>query len=85
MDEIKVIKIFSAEDNLQAEMILGALKASHIPAFKRDAGGGGFLNLYGGNAVCGENIYVAENNVETAGEVLRDMGLELQHGTDESV
>ena len=77
MNEIKVVKIFSSEDNIQAEMILGALKESQIPAFKRDAGGGGFLNLYGGNAVCGEDIYVAEDNEESAKEVLKDMGLEL--------
>ena len=59
MDEVKVVKIFTSQDNLQAEMILDTLKQNGIPAYKKDADESGFMNIYGGNSMCGEEIYVA--------------------------
>ncbi len=75
MENVKEVKIFSAQDNLQAEMILQAFKANQIAAFKRDASEGGFMNLYGGNSMCGEDIYIAEADVEKARNILEGMGL----------
>ena len=34
MEEVKVVKIFTSQDNLQAEMILDTLKQNGIPAYK---------------------------------------------------
>lgn len=75
MENVKEVKIFSAQDNLQAEMILQTFKANQIVAFKRDASEGGFMNLYGGNSMCGEDIYIAEADVEKAKNILEGMGL----------
>ena len=52
----ELVKIFTAQDNLQAEMILEALKENHIPAMKKDLGNAEVLNLYGANSGCGEEI-----------------------------
>lgn len=43
MEEHKAVKIFTTVDNLQAEMILAALKDQNIPAYKKDLGNAGFL------------------------------------------
>ena len=48
MEEVKVVKIFTSQDNLQAEMILDTLKQNGIPAYKKDADESGFMNIYGG-------------------------------------
>ena len=46
----ELVKIFTAQDNLQAEMILEALKENDIPAMKKDLGNAEVLNLYGANS-----------------------------------
>ncbi len=73
--EQKLIKLFTANDNLQAEMIISTLKDNDIPALKEDLGNAGLMNLYGGNSKYGENIYVAENNYAKAKDILSNMGL----------
>ena len=75
MEEVKVVKIFTSQDNLQAEMILDTLKQNGIPAYKKDADESGFMNIYGGNSMCGEEIYVADINVGRARQVLEGIGL----------
>ena len=69
----ELVKIFTAQDNLQAEMILEALKENDIPAMKKDLGNAEVLNLYGANSGCGEEIYVGDENAQ---EVLAGMGLD---------
>ncbi len=73
----EMVKIYTAQDNLQAEMILEALKEKDIPALKKDLVNAEVLNLYGANSGCGEEIYVADVNVQKAYEVLAGMGLEV--------
>lgn len=73
--ERNVIKIFSAQDNIQAEMILETLSNNKIPAYKQDIGSSGIMNIYGGNSIDGEDIYVAEEDAGRAMEVLEGMGL----------
>ena len=75
MEEHKAVKIFTTVDNLQAEMILAALKDQNIPAYKKDLGNAGFLNMYTGNSRFGEEIYVADINVGRARQVLEGIGL----------
>ncbi|HJC22185.1 MAG TPA: DUF2007 domain-containing protein [Candidatus Eisenbergiella merdavium] len=70
-----MVKICTAQDNLQAEMILETLKKNGIPALKRDLVNAEVLNLYGANSGCGEEIYVADINARRAVQVLEGMGL----------
>ena len=73
--ELKIVKIFTAQDNIQAEMIIDTLKDNNISALKEDLGNAGLLNLYGGNSQSGENIYVSADNAEKSKEILISMGL----------
>lgn len=72
----EMVKVFTAQDNLQAEMILEALRENNIPAIKKDLVNAEVLNLYGANSGCGEEIYVADVNEQKARDVLAGMGLE---------
>ena len=76
--ERKAVKIYTAPDNLQAEMILEVLGKNGIPGYKRDLGAAGIMNLYTGNSTFGEEIFVAEEDVPKADELLERMGLEAE-------
>lgn len=73
--EQKIAKIFTTQDNIQAEMIINTLKENDVSAFKEDLGNAGIMNLYGGNSQSGENIYVSVADVEKAKGILVNMGL----------
>lgn len=74
--ERNVVKLFTAQDNLQAEMILDTLKEAGILGYKTDLGAAGIMNIYSSNSTFGENIFVAEEDASRAMEVLEGMGLE---------
>lgn len=74
--ERNVVKLFTAQDNMQAEMILAALKDNRIPAYKTDLGAAGIMNIYSSNSTFGEDIFVAEEDAPRALEILEGMGLE---------
>lgn len=42
------VKIYTAQDSLQAGMILETLKSNGIPAYKKDLGYASVMNIYGG-------------------------------------
>ena len=79
--ERKAVKIYTAPDNLQAEMILEVFGKNGIPGYKRDLGAAGIMNLYSGNSTFGEEIFVAEEDVPKAVELLEGMGLEAEPET----
>lgn len=70
----KEVKLYTAQDSLQADMILEALKNNGIPAYKKDLGYATIMNIYGGYSNGGEEIYVNPENQEKAREVLEGMG-----------
>ena len=71
----EAIKLYTAQDNIQAEMIISTLKNSNIPSYKKDLGNGGIMNIYGGNSKAGADIYVADADAKAAAEILEGMGL----------
>ena len=72
------IRVYTAQDSLQADMILETLRSNGIPAYKKDLGYAAIMNIYGGNSNGGEEIYVAEENREKAAEILEGMGYDLK-------
>ena len=72
----KAVKVFTAQDNLTAKMILDEFEMNQVPAYKKDLGNAEILNLYGGYSHAGEDIFVAEEDVPKAVEILKGMGLE---------
>jgi len=72
--ERKAVKIFTAQTSIQAEMIMIAFKENGIPSYKEDLGNAGILSIYGRFTKDGEDIFVADSDVEKAKEILEGMG-----------
>lgn len=64
------VKVYSAESKLTAEMLLGALTAEKIPAFRQGKGGGGYMDIYAGDSVFGEDIFVPVQNEAQARSII---------------
>lgn len=75
MRAMNEVKIYSAEDRVQADMILEVLEKNNIPAFRQGLGSGGMMDIYGGNSIYGEDIIVDRDDVERALEALRSIGI----------
>ena len=72
-DEVREVKLCSVGDRIQAEMPLELLKRNQIPAYRQ----GDLMDLYGGCSLEGEDIYISEENLEKAGELLRELEMDL--------
>ncbi len=71
MGEFREIKLCSVGDRIQAEMILEVLSKNRIPAYRQ----GSVMDIYGGNSLEGEEIYVAKKDLPRAREALEGMGV----------
>lgn len=77
MSEAAIVKLLTANDNMQAGMIIEALKNSQIPAYKKDLGASSIMNIYTGNSKYGADVMINEDDYQKAVEVLQGMGIEL--------
>lgn len=76
MSNFKEVKLCFVANNIEAEMIMEALKNNDIPAIKKGVGSSDIMNVYGGFSLFGEEIFVGDQNLEKAEEILREMGFE---------
>ena len=72
-DEVREVKLCAVGDRIQAEMLLELLKRNQIPAYRQ----GDLMDLYGGCSLEGEDIYISEENLEKARELLRELEMDL--------
>lgn len=70
---MKPVKIISVADKIQAKMIIEIFENNNIPAYASDQGAGEYMNIHSGFSVFGTDIYVAEENVETAMGILKEL------------
>lgn len=73
--ERKVVKTYSAESGMQAEVILDTFGGNQIPACKKDVGSSRTMNVHGTNFPSGKEIYVTEEDAKRVLEVLGGIGL----------
>ncbi len=74
----EVINIYIANGNLEANMIVEALKNSGIASYKQDMGDAGFVSVRYGMARGLDDrvaIFISSKNKNAAIEVLEGMGL----------
>ena len=74
MKKEELIPLYTAKDNLEAAVICDALTQNRIASVQQDESSMGVLNLYGGFSKTGIRIYVAEEEIEKAKELLEGMG-----------
>ena len=67
--------IFTAENDIQAEIIIVALKSCQIPACRQEPSNMEIISIDENKRKGGEKIYVAKENETIAMEVLGELGL----------
>lgn len=78
---MKPVKVWSCADRVQADMIIEALRSEGIPAYSQSEGSGDYMNIYMGNSIFGEKIYVDEGDQERAAQIIKGMTPSDQDGT----
>ncbi|PKM72628.1 MAG: hypothetical protein CVU91_09620 [Firmicutes bacterium HGW-Firmicutes-16] len=69
---IDPVKIRYAPNAIDAEMAMDLLRQNNIPCFSKHSESGGYMSIYMGFSVYGEDIYVDRNNAQAALDVLND-------------
>lgn len=78
MEAMHPVKIFSAPDKITAEMLLELLKQNGIPAYRQGRGSGGYMDIYAGNSLFGEDIYVDEDDAVHASQLIQEITAEAE-------
>lgn len=79
---MKPVKVWSCGDRIQADMIIEALNSEGIPAYSQSEGSGDYMNIYMGNSVFGEKIFVDEKDQNRAAQIIKGMTPSDQEGTE---
>ena len=69
---IKMIKIYNAQDAIEAEEIVALLKENGIPAYSQNASGGVAAHSRSGISIYGIDIFVDEADAEKAKRLLAE-------------
>lgn len=70
VEAMRPVCIYTAHDRIEAEMLLEALKRNDIQGFREARGAGGVMDVYTGNSIFGEKIFVDESDAERAGTII---------------
>ena len=81
VEAMKPVKIYTAGDRVEAEMLLEALHRNHIQGFREAPGSGGAMDVYTGNSIYGEKIYVDELDASRAMEIIESVLPEAELST----
>lgn len=72
-EAMKRVRIYTAGDRIEAEMLLEALRRNGIQAYREASGAGEIMDVYTGNSIFGEKIYVDELDEGRAGEIVKSI------------
>lgn len=67
--------IFTTYDSFEAARIIAAFEDAGIPSYTKEDGGGQFIRILAGTSRCATRIYVPDESVDAAIDILEDMGL----------
>lgn len=67
------VKLKGAVNNIEAELIINLLHNNDITCYKKSKGSGGYMNIYMGYSVYGEDIYVDKSDYEKAKQLLNEI------------
>lgn len=65
-----MVKVYNAGNTLEADQLLAALEQNHVAAFKKELGADSYMKIIGGMSMTGTDIYVAEEDAETAKKII---------------
>ncbi len=71
LEAMKPVKLTTVVNHYDADIILNLLKNNDIPCLKKDKFVGGYMNILMGYSVYGQDLYVDEEDYESALELLQ--------------
>ena len=71
------IKVYEAAEKIEAEMLVEMLKRNQVSAYRQGKGSGGYMDIYAGNSIYGEDIYVDAEDEESAKKLIEEMTAEV--------
>lgn len=77
------VKIYSAPDAINGEMIINLLRNEGIKCYKKELETGNYMNIYMGYSVFGEEIYVNAMDEKAAREILKVLEPEDQEDKED--
>ena len=75
-------KLVTVNSKIEAEMMIGMLESNGIKAFSDSNGAGEYLNITANYSTLGENIYVNEQDLEHAKEIIQAFEEDAQDNQD---
>ncbi len=66
------VKVYQAQDRLNADMIVEILVNNNIHAYRQSVGSGEYLGISTGMSLFGEDIYVDEKDVKDAQNIIKE-------------
>lgn len=76
IEAMRPVCVYTAGDRIEAEMLLEALQRNRIQGFREARGGGDVMDVYTGNSIFGEKIYVDELDAPRAAEIIESVTAE---------
>ncbi|MCQ2536730.1 MAG: DUF2007 domain-containing protein [Lachnospiraceae bacterium] len=73
LNDVKIIKIYNARDDIEAGMIAAALEEYGIYCHIMESGSGDWLKITQGFSVFGQDIYVKEQDADKASAIIQDI------------
>ncbi len=65
-------KVYSVQNSITADLIIGVLKNNGIMAYRQGEGPGGIMGIYGQNSIFGESIYVDVAEFDRAKKLIEE-------------
>jgi len=73
MGESRPVKLCSVRSRIEAEMMIDILKQNRIPSYRKPIGSAEVMDIYTGNSIYGEDIFVNQNDIDRAKEVTGEL------------
>lgn len=71
------VYLCTASDNLEADLLESKLRGEDIACIRRYEGGGNYVEIFMGiNSACGIDLYVAEEDLEDASNIIVPVDLD---------
>lgn len=83
MEAMKPVKVYSANNKVEADMLMNLLEGNGIQSFKQGPGSGGYMEIKYGFSIYGQDIYVDENDAERAKELIMEFLTPVEEETEE--
>jgi hypothetical protein len=83
MEAMKPVKVYSANNKVEAGMLMNLLEGNGIQSFKQGPGSGGYMEIKYGFSIYGQDIYVDENDAERARELIMEVLTPVEEETEE--